>query len=341
MTDFFKSLVESSNGGVYIIAEACDNHMGSIDIAYALVDAAKFAGADAVKFQHHLVDVEMIRNNSTSDNFKEPLHQFLERNALTLQAHEKIKKYCDSKKITYMCTPFSFEAAKQINHLVDFFKIGSGEFQDYWFIDKLAKLNKPVIFSSGMCSDLEIQEWYKRNHKKFPSISILNCISEYPPKFGDMNLGYIPKLIAKTDCVIGHSDHTKTFGSSIVAVANGARILEKHLSISDFVDGPDSKVSLTPESFRMLVREARLTREMLGDKKITHERELPIRTWAYRSIVTSKDLSPGHIINADDICTKRPGVGIPSKDYERILGSRVLKDVKENSILSLSDIELQ
>lgn len=339
MTDYFKNLVDQSIGGIFIIAEGCDNHMGSIDIAYAIIDAALFAGADAIKFQHHLVDVEMISNNNTSDNFKEPLYEFLKRNALSLDEHEKLKKYCDSKNIIYLCTPFSYEAAKQINHIVEFFKIGSGEFQDFWYLDQLATFNKPVIFSTGMCTDSEINDWLIRNKLKYPSFSLLNCVSEYPPDLNDMNLDYIINLTKKTNSIIGHSDHTTTLASSIIAVSNGARIIEKHITISKFVDGPDAKVSLDPNEFKSLIKELRNIRGMLGIEKVVQDKEFDIRKWAYRSLVATNELSEGVIIEFDDICSKRPGIGIPSREYEKVIGKKTLKTIDKNTLIKWEDLE--
>lgn len=331
---FFNNLINKSKGHVYIIAEACDNHMGSLDMAKALAVSAKKSGADAVKFQHHLVDEEMVRTDIMSDNFEETLDKFLDRNALSINDHVILKEYCDKIGITYLCTPFSYKAAEEINNLVPFFKIGSGEFQDYWFIDNLIKLKKPVIFSSGMCTIDEIKRWIKRYKKSFPDIALMNTISEYPPLFEDMNLNFIQKLINIVKCTVGHSDHTQTIFTSVIAVANGAKIIEKHLTISHDVSGPDKDVSLDGNEFKDLVTTLRKVSKTLGNNKTIQDNEIQIRKWAYRSVVFSKKLSSGHVISHNDIKTKRPGTGeILSVDYQKVIGKKLKVDVDANQFV--------
>jgi N-acetylneuraminate synthase len=337
--NFFKDLVNNINGGVYVIAEGCDNHMGSTIIAKALIDAALACGADAIKFQHHLVEEEMLINSLSSDNFEEPLHDFLKINALSLEQHRELKEYCDQLNITYLCTPFSYKAAVEIYDLVPFFKIGSGEFQDYWFIDKLAKLNKPVIFSTGMCDSSEIEIWLDRYSNLIKDYALLNCISEYPPKYEDLNIKFLDKLIDMSECIIGHSDHSPTIGSSIVAVSCGARIVEKHITLSHFISGPDASVSLDPTEFKDMVNAVKLIRPTLGDDKILQDKEKAIRIWAYRSIVSAIDIRAGQIISLENICTKRPGDGILSSRYENVLGKIANKDIKKNTQLSAEDFD--
>lgn len=336
----FRNLVNSVNGGVYVIAEACDNHMGSLEMARALCRAAKYAEANAVKFQHHLPYEEMLRQGSMSDNFDEHLYDFLERNALSLEQHFELKNYCDEIGITYLCTPFSLKAAQEIAELVPFLKIGSGEFQDRWFIDGLKIIKKPVIFSSGMSSYSEVKENVEYLLKANFDFALLNCLSEYPPKFHDMNLKFITQLVDEfPDIVIGHSDHTQTTFTSVLAVSLGAQIIEKHITLSEMIHGPDKDVSLNPEQFRQLVKDVRLVNQTLGSEKIINADEVPVRAWAYRSVVASKDILPGTIIDFSHICTKRPGTGIPSKDYTSIVGKRAAKHILENTMIDWEDIE--
>ena len=335
----FRDLV-NQYGGVYVIAEACDNHMGSLEMARALCRAAKYAEADAVKFQHHLPYEEMLKQGAMSDNFDEHLYDFLERNALSLEQHFELKNYCDEIGITYLCTPFSLKAAQEIAELVPFFKIGSGEFQDRWFIDGLKILEKPVIFSSGMSSYSEVKENVKYLLQANFDFALLNCLSEYPPKFHDMNLKFITQLVDEfPDIVIGHSDHTQTTFTSVLAVSLGAQIIEKHITLSEMIHGPDKDVSLGPEQFKQLVKDLRLVNQTLSSEKIINCDEVPVREWAYRSVVASKDILPGTILELSHICTKRPGTGIPSKDYRSIVGKRAAKHISENTMIGWEDIE--
>ena len=336
----FRDLVKSADGQVYVIAEACDNHMGSMEMARALCRAAKYAEADAVKFQHHLAYEEMLKQGTMSDNFEEHLFDFLERNALSLEQHFELRNYCNEIGITYLCTPFSLRAAQEIAELVPFFKIGSGEFQDRWFIDGLKILNKPVIFSSGMSNHSEVQENVEYLLKADLDFALLNCLSEYPPKFQDMNLKFITQLVDEfPDIVIGHSDHTQTTFTSVLAVSLGAQIIEKHITLSEMIHGPDKDVSLGPDQFRQLVKELRAVNQTLGSKKIINDDEIPVREWAYRSVVATTDILPGTILDLDHICTKRPGAGIPSKDYKSVIGKKVVKHIFKNTMIDWEDLE--
>ena len=339
MKEFFHNLVSKMDGGIFIIAEACDNHMGSLEMARALCRVAKESGADAVKFQHHIADEEMLREAEMSDNFDQHLFDFLEENALTLDQHTELKKYCDKIDIIYMCTPFSLQAAKEIHHLVDFFKVGSGEFQDYWFIDGLSKLGLPIIFSSGMSNSREIRDTISYIKEVGLDFALLNCLSEYPPKLEDMNLSYISEMRKSfPDLIIGHSDHTQTTFTSVLAVSLGAQIIEKHLTLSSAISGPDKDVSLTPGRFTELVNDLRRVKKVMGKEKIVQEREAKVRDWAYRSIVTSRNITAGKKIQLEDICTKRPGTGIPSKNYKDILGRLAKVDIEKGRMISWDDV---
>lgn len=328
----FKKLVDNSCGNVFIIAEACDNHMGSLEMAKALARAAKEAGADAVKFQHHIAEEEMLRSAVMSDNFDQHLFDFLKENSLSLSQHQHLKEFCDEINIEYLCTPFSFKAAVEIAELVPFFKIGSGEFQDHWYIDRLRGLNKPVLFSTGMCNEQELYTNINYLEKTGLDFALLNCISEYPPKLKDMNLRFVRKLVELyPSIVIGHSDHTPSTQSSVIAASFGAKIIEKHLTLSHFIAGPDKDVSLDPTQFSRLCSELRTINVMCDIEKKLHENEKPIRNWAYRGIVANRDMLRGEIIDENCIQTKRPGIGIPSKDYRKVLGKELVDDVQSNS----------
>lgn len=325
-----------------IIAEACDNHFGSLSNALKMVDLAKKSGADIIKFQHHLPDEEMLRKVPKSKNFKISLYDFLKKYALKIEDHYKIKNYCKKKKIKYLCTPFSFKAALEINKLgVDTFKVGSGEFLDIFFIEKLIKLKKNLIFSTGMCSESEVNFMYKKILKlknKNQSIAFMNCTSEYPPNNDDLNLSYITRMIKKyPKFLIGHSDHTNDIYTSIAAVSLGARIIEKHVYLDGLNHGPDRDVSISFSKLKDLVSIIRKLEPSLGSDKKLHKKEKIIRAWAHRSIVSTSYLPKNKIIKIDDITTKRPGIGIPSMMYKKVIGKKLKKNIQKNTLLKISD----
>ena len=179
----------------FLIAEACDNHLGSLEKAKKLAEKSKIAGASAVKFQHHLPDEEMLQDVPNSSNFNIPLYEFLKKYSLSLDEHFELKEFCDSIKIEYMCTPFSLKAAIEINPLVKRFKIGSGEFTDIPSLIEIAKFKKQMILSTGMSTLEEIEMVYSKLRSHTDKLCFLNCVSEYPPIYEDINLKVIQFFI--------------------------------------------------------------------------------------------------------------------------------------------------
>tara|TARA_B100002019_G_C21223046_1_gene575825 strand:- start:333 stop:1352 length:1020 start_codon:yes stop_codon:yes gene_type:complete len=326
---------------VIIIAEACDNHFGKLSNAKQMVIKAKKAGADVIKFQHHLPDEEMLRVVPKSSNFKISLYDFLKKYSLKLSDHLKLKNYCKKIGIEYLCTPFSFKAAEELNSIgVKWFKIGSGEFTDTPFIKKILKFSKPVIFSTGMSTVKEIDMIYeiikKQKNKK---IAFMNCTSEYPPILKDLNLGFIQKMNQRYPLIkIGHSDHTNDILSSIAAVSLGAKIIEKHVNLDNKNFGPDKDVSISFKKFTKMVSSIRKLEKSLGSKKRIYQKEKQIRKWATRSIVSLRDIKKDQIIHAKDIWSKRPGTGIPSRHMSKLIGKKAKKFIKKNTLIKKSQI---
>lgn len=322
----------------FIIAEACDNHKGNIEVAKKMISEAKLAGADAVKFQHHLPDEEMLPDIPMSDNFDEPLYEFLKKYALTLNQHFELKDFCDKEGILYMCTPFSLKAAQEINDLVPLFKIGSGEMTDIPSLKSIAKLTKPMILSTGMSSFEEIDRTYNALLKEDIEIALLNCVSEYPPVYEDMNLGVIKIMSERyNNAVIGHSDHTPDLFTSFAAVSLGAKIIEKHVILDKNQNGPDQSVSIDFKDLAQLVEGIRKIEVGLGERKIVHKKEKQIREWAFRSLVSTKEIKKGSVIKKEDIWSKRPGTGIPSHLMDTVIGKVAIRDIPANKMLSRED----
>lgn len=326
---------------VYIIAEGCDNHMGNIEVAKEMCLQAKLAGADAIKFQHHLPDEEMLKEVPMSSNFDIPLYDFLKLHALTLEQHKEIKQYCETIGIQYLCTPFSLKAAKELNDIgVEAFKIGSGEMTDIPSLIEIAKLGKPMIISTGMCTLEEIKETYDALVPYNVPLAFTNCLSEYPPRYDDLNLGVIKQLMEMfPKAIIGHSDHTPDNYTCYAAVALGARIIEKHVILNKTTPGPDQSVSIDFVDLHQLVDGIRKIECSMGQNKIVNDREKDIREWAFRSIVSVRKLFKGEVLQQDMIWSKRPGTGIPAKKMNDIIGKKLTRDVEANSLLSYDDFE--
>lgn len=326
---------------VYIIAEGCDNHMGDMDAAKEMCLKSKLAGADCIKFQHHLPDEEMLKDVPMSSNFDIPLYEFLKKYALTLDNHIELMNYCDDIGIQYLCTPFSLKAALELDEIgVDAFKIGSGEMTDIPSLIKIAELGKPMIISTGMSNLDEIKRTYDAIIPINNKIAFTNCLSEYPPKYEDLNLNVIGKMKKMfPKAIIGHSDHTPDLYTSFAAVALGANIIEKHVILDKRTPGPDQSVSIDFNDLYHLADGIRKIEVSLGDTKKVHDNEKTIREWAFRSIVSLRKIKKGETITEEMIWSKRPGTGIPSHKMNEVIGKVVKHDIAENVLLKWDDFE--
>ena len=326
----------------YIIAEACENHFGDMDIAKKMIVEAKKCGCDAIKFQHHLPDEEMLPGGPTSDNFSEPLYDFLKRCSLSIEQHAELRSICINTEIEYLCTPFSYQAAIELHQLgLDIFKIGSGEMTDIPTLRSIAtNLARAMIVSTGMSTFGEIDDTYEMLSATKIPFCLLNCLSEYPPKYEDVNLGVIKEMQTRyPNAAIGHSDHTPDIYTSFAAVAMGAVIIEKHVTLDKSWSGPDQAVSIDFSQMAELVEGSRKIEAALGSEKKVHEKEIPIRKWAFRSLVTKRELKKGEILSVDNLSSKRPGTGIPSKDINRVVGKKVIRSLSRNTLLKETDFE--
>ena len=257
------------NAPTFIIAEACDNHMGSLVTAKEMCLRAKLAGCDCIKFQHHIPDEEMLPDVPMTSNFDIPLYEFLKLYSLNLDQHEELKAYCESIGILYLCTPFSLKAAYELNELgVQAFKIGSGEMDDLPTLRAIAKLNKPMIVSTGMATISEIKRTYDALNDETVDFALMNCLSEYPPRYEDVNIGVLDRMKELfPNAVVGHSDHTPDLYTSFAAVSRGAKILEKHVILDKRTPGPDQSVSIDFSELHALVDGVRKIEVALGTEK--------------------------------------------------------------------------
>ena len=325
-----------TNEKVLIIAEVGDQHFGSTDLGKEMALRAKLAGADVVKFQHHLPDEEMLKDIPMSDNMKEPLYDFLVKNAYTIEQHIEVSNYCQEIGIEYMCTPFSYKAAVELieNTSIKRFKIGSGEMTDVPSLKKIADLGLPMIISTGMSTFEEIDYTYESLIEKVEDLSLLNCVSEYPPVYEDINLLNINTMQQRyPKATIGHSDHTPDLFTVFAAVTLGAKIVEKHVILDKKMPGPDQDVSIDFHDLHVLVDGIRKIELSMGNEKKVHKKEKIIREWAFRSVVSTVNIKKGTKITEDMVWTKRPGTGIPSKDIDKVIGKTAKEDIEQNTLL--------
>jgi len=330
-----------------VIAEAACEHKGSLREAKRLALAAKKAGADIVKFQLHLPQVEMVPDSVHF--WAGSMDEVLAQVNLPVAAHRKLIQYCRRIGIEYLCTAFCPAGIDVLDGLgVRAFKLGSGELTNLPMIRKVARISAqrgaPVLVSTGMSTLEEIAETVSVLREERARFALLNCTSAYPPDYSTINLNLIPRLRDLFGVPVGHSDHTPDAVTAYAAVAVGAKIVEKHFTLSRDRKGPDHMVSLEPDEFRAMVEGIRRVEAALGWEKQVHAREVPVRGWAHHSVVTSRGVRKGEALTLENLIPKRPGSGIPAKylDAQRypkvVLGRRARRDLGKDTILRWSDL---
>lgn len=329
--------------GVYIIAEAGVNHNGSLDLACRLVDAAKAAGADCIKFQTFRAQNLVSRNAGKADYQKDTTGDgsqadMLTKLELSYDAFSRLKQYCEEVGITFLSTPFDLESAAFLDQLgVPFWKIPSGEVTNLPYLEALAKTGRPVVMSTGMCEMDEIEAALRvlREHET-SDIRLLHCNTEYPTPFADVNLRAMETMRNAFGVEVGYSDHTKGIEVPIAAAALGATIIEKHFTLDRNMDGPDHKASLEPEELAAMVSAIRNIEQALGSgEKTASPSERKNIAVARKSIVAKRSIKAGERLTEDNLTVKRPGSGISPMRWGDVLGTAAIRDFEEDEMIEL------
>jgi N-acetylneuraminate synthase len=327
---------------VFIIAEGGVNHNGNVDLAIRLIDAAKNAGADAIKFQTFKASRLVSRAAPKADYQRRttPASQsqldMISRLELTEGAHLKLARYCRAKKILFLSSPFDEGSADLLDRLgIKIFKIPSGEITHRQLLEHIARKNKAIVLSTGMSTLAEVKEavsWIRATTKA--PLALLHCVSDYPAPADQANLRAMETLRKSFKLPVGYSDHTPGIDIAIAAAALGAVIVEKHLTLDRRLPGPDQSASLEPSDFKEMVSAIRRVTSALGDgvKKVAPCEERN-RIIARRSLVAAHDLLPGRVIRKNDLQIKRPGNGIPPAQLEKVLGRKVVKRIGTDEVL--------
>lgn len=308
----------------YVIAEAAISHQGDVEIARRMVYIAHAMGCDAIKFQMHVLENEMLREVPTSNNFDEPLYETLVKTNLTLDEHKMLKSLCESLGIDYLCTPFSAAAADILDEMdVLAFKTGSGELTNIPLIMHIARKGRPMIISTGMALLEEIRETVDAVKAVGTPFALTHCVSAYPCPYPRVNLHNIPRYRDLFDVPVGLSDHSLGIYTSLGAVALGACIIEKHYTLDKLQSGPDHAVSLEPYELGELAKGCRAVFEARGAEREIFPEEQAIIAWARESVVSLVDIPAGTTITRDMVWVKRPSPGegaIPAKDLDKVIG---------------------
>ncbi len=337
----------------FIIAEAGVNHNGNMDTAIKLIDMAKKAGADAIKFQTFKSERLVTRSTPKAKYQKantgsgESQLEMLKRLELTSDNFKRLFSYCRKKNIIFMSTPFDEKSADMLDRLgMGIFKIPSGEITNKPLVQHIAGKNKPVILSTGMSYLSEVEKavrwiyeiWNKSGFNQ--QLTLLHCVSNYPAHAADVNLYAMNTLKAAFGLSVGYSDHTQGIEIPIAAVAMGAKVVEKHFTLDKNMKGPDHKASLEPDELKAMVKAIRNVEKAMGDGiKRPTEKEDETRIIARRSLVAKRDIKKGDVINSGDIIIKRPGNGILPEFKETIRGMKASKNIIADSVIKWGDIK--
>lgn len=326
-----------------IIAEAGVNHNGDINLAKRLVDEAKKAGADIVKFQTFVPELLSSKKAEMANYQKENLGvadsqlNMLRKLALGYAAFEELSDYCKKIGIRFLSTPFDLQSISFLNKLQDTWKIPSGEITNYPYLVEIAKTHKSVILSTGMSTLEEIDEALKVlcSHGA-GNISILHCNTQYPTPYSDVNLKVMLTLKKKYGLKVGYSDHTQGIEVPIAAVALGAEIIEKHFTLDRNMEGPDHKASLEPSELADMVQAIRNIEKALGDgeKRVTESERANISI-ARKSIVAKSDIKKGEVFSDSNLTTKRPGTGVSPMKWNSVIGTAAIRDFKKDELIEL------
>ncbi len=352
-------IVISDDQPCLIVPDGCDNHMGSIERAKEMAHAAKSAGAKIIKWQLHLPEEEMVKDEAIAASKKMlakwgSIWDFVNKFRLSVDDHYQLKQYCDKIGIQYFCTPFSLRAAEILKEMgVYGFKIGSGETEDLLMIEEVAKMKRPMIVSTGMSDISEVDSIAQTLRNAGVDFAFAHCLSIYEgQKANQLNYGVISEFKKRYGVPVGLSDHTppdpiKAVNGADVsheariwaAIHQGANFIEKHFTLDRKQADADSCFSLNPQDLKNIIEIVEAAEEALGKERKVFEEEKPVAEWAKRSVVSAIDMPAGSVITRDMLTSKRPGTGIRSKDYKKILGKRTKILIPKNTLIKWEQIE--
>lgn len=330
-----------------IIAEVGVNHNGSLQMAKELIDAAKECGVDYVKFQTTKGPeaitskfAQMADYQKKNLNQDESQQEMLRKILLRMEDFEELNDYCIKKDIKFLSTPFDLVSVEFLANLnMDYMKIPSGEITNLPYLRKIARLDIPVIMSTGMSNlgeiEAALQVLYDAGLNE-GQISLLHCNTEYPTPFCDVNLKAMQTL---KDCFgvrVGYSDHTKGIEVPIAAVAMGAEIIEKHFTLDKNLPGPDHVASLEPQELKAMVDSIRNIEQALGSgmKKVSSSERKNIAI-ARKSIIAARDIKEGEMFSEENLTVKRPGNGINPMHWDEVIGRTAKRDFVEDELIEL------
>ncbi|MCJ7791209.1 MAG: N-acetylneuraminate synthase [Dehalococcoidia bacterium] len=335
------------NKPCFIIAEAGVNHNGDVNLAKRLIDVAKRAGADAVKFQTFRAENVVTANAGKANYQKETTGngesqlEMLKKLELAERDFGELFTYSREKGVIFLSSPFDKESADLLDELgVPAFKIASGEITNFPLLKHVARKKKLIILSTGMSTLGEIEEALGVLRKEgAEEIILLHCVSCYPAASEDINLRAMDTLRRAFKLPVGLSDHTLGIAIPIAAVALGACVIEKHFTLDRYFPGPDHRVSLEPGELKHMVKAIRDVEKALGDGvKKPAEEEKENKELVRRSLVAKVDIAEGTMLAEEMLDIKRPAGGIEPKYIGLVVGRRAKKDIAKDSLIMWEEV---
>ena len=320
---------------ILIIAEVGINHNGSILKAKKMIDIAKESGADYVKFQifkpHNLaIEKAKLANYQKKNSKVSSQVELLRKYKLNFSDFRYLYKYAKTKKIKFLATAFEEESLKFLNTLkVDFIKVSSGEINNLPFLKLIKKTKKKVLLSTGASTTKDVANALSTLNKK--DVTLLHCNSAYPSPINDLNLNSIKFLKNKFKCPVGYSDHSSSIYTPLVAIGNGAKVIEKHFTLDKELKGPDHKSSLSPKELKQMIKLIRVFEKSVGKyQKTISKSEAQNLLFIRKSIVARKKIIKGEKFSKKNLTCKRPGNGISPMFWEKLIGKKSKKNYKIN-----------
>jgi pseudaminic acid synthase len=332
---------------VYVIAEMSANHQQSLDIAIKIVEAAKASGADAVKLQTYTADTMTIDCDNEYFKIKgtiwegRNLYELYQEAFTPWEWHLSLKNVCVKLGLDFFSTPYDPTSVDFLEKIgVVAYKIASFELVDIPLLKRIAATGKPILMSTGMATAEEIDEALltirnSGNHQ----IALLKCASAYPALPQEMNLNTIPHFLKVYGVPVGLSDHSLGSSAAVASVALGGCIIEKHLTLNRQDPGPDSAFSMEPSEFKTMVEDIRTVEKVLG--KVTYEiteKQRESRVFR-RSLFVVKDIKKGDRFSAENVRSIRPGHGLHTRYFEKVIGKKAIEDIKKGTPLSMDLVE--
>ena len=334
----------SDNNPAFIIAEIGNNHNGSLDLAKELVDLAFDAGADCVKFQ--MRDVATLYKSAGEKDHEADLGaqytmELLSKFQLDNDQLFEIFDYCKSKGLPPLCTPWdliSLEALEEYG--MEFYKVASADLTNHPFLEALINTGKPLICSTGMSTEVEIKHTINFLRRKGAVFALLHCNSTYPTPFKDVNLSYIQKLKGFSGGLVGYSGHERGTSIPVAAITLGAKIIEKHFTVDQSMEGNDHKVSLLPDDFKRMVSDIRAVEVSIGssDARVLTQGEMLNRETLSKSIIASKPIKEGDLIKRGMLDIKSPGQGLQPIYIDQLLGKIAKRPLKVGDYFYEADL---